>query len=83
MIGHYIVACLLYLFALQKVISYHNLPFYPSYTTFTFPFVIAATASTRVTSYLETFTGRAPPLMEEVVLTQTGIAAMLVVCTYS
>lgn len=75
----YIVACLLYLFALQKVISYRSLPFYPSYAAFTFPFVIAATASTQVTSYLETFAGHALPLMEGVVLTQTGIAAVLVV----
>lgn len=79
LIGLYIVACLLYLFALQKAISYRSLPFYPSYAAFTFPFVIAATASAQVTSYLETFTGHALPLMEGVVLTQTGIAAVLVV----
>ncbi|MCZ9313600.1 MAG: TDT family transporter [Methanocorpusculum sp.] len=78
LIGLYIVACLFYLFALYKVISYRNLPFYPSYAAFTFPFVIAATASTQVTSYLETFTGCALPLMEGVVLMQTGVAVVLV-----
>lgn len=77
-IGLYIAACLFYLFALYKVISYRNLPFYPSYAAFTFPFVIAATASTQVTSYLETFTGCALPLMEGVVLMQTGVAVVLV-----
>jgi exfoliative toxin A/B len=78
LIGLYIVACLLYLFALQKVISYRHLLFSPSYAAFTFPFVIAATASTQVTSYLETFTGHVLPLMEGAMLAQTVIAAVLV-----
>ncbi|MDE2518413.1 MAG: TDT family transporter [Methanocorpusculum sp.] len=78
LIGLYIAACLFYLFALYKVISYRNLPFYPSYAAFTFPFVIAATASTQVTSYLETFTGCALPLMEGIALMQTGVSVVLV-----
>lgn len=43
--GLYIIACLFYLFSLYKLISYRNLDFYPSFSAFTFPFVISALAT--------------------------------------
>ena len=41
----YIFACILYIFALLKFIEYRNLDFYPSFSAFTFPFVISALAT--------------------------------------
>lgn len=41
----YVFACLLYIFALSKFIEYRNLDFYPSFSAFTFPFVISTLAT--------------------------------------
>lgn len=41
----YIVSCIFYVFALYKLISYRKLEFYPSFSAFTFPFVISTIAS--------------------------------------
>ena len=44
----YAIACLFYLFSLYKIIEYRNLEFYPSYSAFSFPFVISTVASGEV-----------------------------------
>lgn len=77
LIGMFAVACALYLFALIKAIGYLRLPFYPSYASFTFPFVISATASKEITAYLAQ-AGCFVPLLHYVVIIQTVIAVMLV-----
>lgn len=41
----YSIACVFYIFALSKFIQYLNLDFYPSFSAFTFPFVISALAT--------------------------------------
>ena len=41
----YLFACIFYLFAFYKLIEYRNLQFYPSFSAFTFPFVISALAT--------------------------------------
>lgn len=41
----YVVATIIYIFALFKAAQYIRLPFYPSFASFTFPFVISAIAS--------------------------------------
>lgn len=41
----YSLACVFYVFALFKCISYRHLDFYPSFSAFTFPFVISALAT--------------------------------------
>ena len=41
----YALACLFYMFAFYKLIEYRNLDFYPSFSAFTFPFVISALAT--------------------------------------
>ena len=46
----YIFACVFYMFALTKLIKYRNLDFYPSFSAFTFPFVISALATKGVIS---------------------------------
>ena len=44
----YAIACPFYLFSLYKFIEYRNLKFYPSYSAFSFPFVISTIASGEV-----------------------------------
>ena len=44
----YTVAFVFFLFAFYKFIEYRNLDFYPSFSAFTFPFVITAVASKEV-----------------------------------
>lgn len=46
----YAVACVFYIFALVKFIEYRNLDFYPSFSAFTFPFVISGLATKGVIS---------------------------------
>lgn len=41
----FVAASVLYIFALVKAVEYLKLPFFPSYASFTFPFVISAIAS--------------------------------------
>ena len=41
----YVFACIFYIFALAKFIEYRNLDFYPSFSAFTFPFVISGLAT--------------------------------------
>jgi exfoliative toxin A/B len=45
LIGMYSIACIFYIFSFYKLISYRNLDFYPSFSAFTFPFVISAIAT--------------------------------------
>lgn len=46
--GLYIIACIFYIFAFYKLIKYINLDFYPSFSAFTFPFVISANATKEI-----------------------------------
>ncbi len=48
----YLIACLFYIFALYKLIEYRNLDFYPSFSAFTFPFVISAIATKGVVNLI-------------------------------
>lgn len=47
----FIISLILFIFSLAKVIQYRYLEFYPSYSAYTFPFVITANASLSLTSY--------------------------------
>lgn len=49
----YAFACIFYIFALAKFIEYRNLDFYPSFSAFTFPFVISTLATKGVISKIE------------------------------
>lgn len=44
----YIIGLILYIFSLYQLIKHIRLPFYPSYSAFTFPFVISAIATTKM-----------------------------------
>lgn len=74
------VACALYVFALVKAVQYLKLPFYPSYASFTFPFVISAIASKQTMACLAKM-GRPLPLLQYVVTLETIIAVVLVLYT--
>lgn len=52
-LGLYILACIFYLFALCKFISFKNLDFYPSFAAFTFPFVISALATKGIAKLID------------------------------
>ena len=72
----YSIAFIFFLFALSKVIEYRNLKFYPSYSAFTFPFVITAIASGEVS---QIFTIR---IFGIIIPIQTFIAVVLVIYVF-
>lgn len=76
----YAVSCILYLFALVKLLSFLKLPFYPSCASFTFPFVISAIASKQTMACAANL-GCAIPALSAVVLIQTIFAVCAVVYT--
>ena len=70
----YVIACILYVFALIKFIEYRNLSFYPSFSAFTFPFVISALATKEIASKID------PNLILNCILKiETAIAIVIVV----
>ena len=71
-------ASVLYVFALVKAIGFLRLPFYPSYASFTFPFVISAIAAKQTMACLANM-GRPLPVLKYVVLLETVIAVIFVV----
>ena len=81
LLGMFAVATVLYIFALIKAVGYLKLPFYPSYASFTFPFVISAIAAKQTMACLANMESPIPAL-KTVVLIETIIAAVLVAYTY-
>ena len=73
-IALYIVACTFYLFALYKLISCRNLEFYPSFSAFTFPFVISALATKGISTTII-----ANEFLNNMLFIETAIATILVV----
>lgn len=69
----YTLACILYIFALYKLINYRNLEFYPSFAAFTFPFVISALATKGIVSTLKLES------LNYLLVIQTVIATVLVI----
>ena len=49
----FVLAQALYVFSLIKVLCYIKLPFYPSFSAFSFPFVVSAMAGQTMARYLE------------------------------
>ena len=77
----FVVATVIYIFALVKAVGYLKMPFFPSYAAFTFPFVISAIASKQTMACAANM-GHPMPSLQYVVLIETIIAAALVVYTY-
>lgn len=73
----YALASVLFLFGLFKAITYLKLPFFPSFSSFTFPFVISAIASKQMMA-LNANAGTPVPWLKTVVLIQTIIAVLFV-----
>lgn len=73
LMGMYSIAFALFIFALFKVIEYRNLDFYPSFSAFTFPFVITAIASSEVYVVNQNF------IIHAMIIFQTVIACVLVI----
>lgn len=76
----FVAASVLYIFALVKAAEYLKLPFFPSYASFTFPFVISAIASKQTMACLGNM-GRPMPALQYVVLIETIIAVVFVIYT--
>ena len=72
-----IVAAILYVFSLVKAVTYLKLPFYPSYASFTFPFVISAIAMKQASACLMNM-GRPISFLSGVVTIETVIAVLFV-----
>lgn len=81
LMGMFVVATVIYIFALVKAIGYLKMPFFPSYAAFTFPFVISAIASKQTMACVMNM-GHPMPFLKYVVLIETIIAVILVVYTY-
>ena len=72
----YTVAFMFFLFAFYKFIEYRNLDFYPSFSAFTFPFVITAVASKEV------FAVNQWSFFNVIIPIQTFIALVLVIYVF-
>ena len=51
-----VMSIILFIFSIAKIIQYRKLDFYPSYSAYTFPFVITANATLNLTSYFPQLT---------------------------
>lgn len=72
----YSAAFVFFIFAFSKVIEYRNLKFYPSFSAFTFPFVITAIASKEVSQIFNNW------IFSIIIPIQTIIAIILVVYVF-
>ena len=69
----YLLSCIFYIFSLYKFIDYRSLEFYPSFSAFTFPFVISAIATKEVANILSN------GLLNNILLLEIAIATVLVI----
>ena len=72
----YSIAFVFFLFAFSKVIEYRKLKFYPSFSAFTFPFVITAIASKEVSQIFNNW------IFDIIIPIQTIIAIVLVIYVF-
>ena len=70
-------ATLFYIFALIKLVQLRNLPFYPSYAAFTFPFVIKANGTRNLLIYFKSV-GFQFPCLSTIFIIESMIAVILV-----
>jgi len=77
LVGMYLAASILYVFALIKALGFLRLPFYPSYASFTFPFAISAVASKQTMACVSKM-GNPLPILQYVVNIETIIAVIFV-----
>lgn len=75
-----ILSFTIYIIVLFKLLNYLKMPFYPSYSAFTFPFVISGIGMKMTMTYL-TKVGYNVAFLKYIVLLQTIIATVLVIYT--
>lgn len=75
------LATVLYVIALIKAIGYLKLKFYPSFSAFTFPFVISAIATKQTMACLANMK-QPMPFLQYIVLIETIIAVVFVLYTF-
>ncbi len=80
LLAMFAVATVIYVFALVKAIQFMKLPFFPSYASFTFPFVISAIATKQTMACLKKMESPMPQL-RYLVLIETIIAVCF--CVYT
>ena len=73
-IAMYAIACVFYIFSFYKLISLRNLDFFPSFSAFTFPFVISAHATKGIVTTVIT-----NGVLNGILIIETVIATVLVV----
>lgn len=81
LLAMFAAATVLYIFALVKAIGYLKLKFYPSYASFTFPFVISGIAAKQTMACLANM-NRPIPTLKYVALIETIIAVAFVLYTF-
>ncbi len=69
----YAIACIFYIFSFYKLVEYRNLEFYPSFSAFTFPFVISALATKGVLGMMQ------PNMMLSAISTAETLIAVIAV----
>ncbi|MBU3105113.1 TDT family transporter [Clostridium gasigenes] len=75
-----ILSFVIYIIVLSKLLKYLKMPFFPSYSAFTFPFVISALGMKMTMTYLNNI-GYNILFLKYIVLFQTIIATLLVIYT--
>lgn len=73
----FIAATVFWIFSLAKAIEYRNLPFYPSYSAFGFPFVVAALCSKATIGYFASI-GIVMPGLNLLMWIEIAVAVILV-----
>lgn len=81
LLAMFLLATVLYVFALVKAIGYLKLPFYPSYAAFTFPFAISAVATKQTIACFATM-NQTIPFLTYVALIETVIAVIFVLYVF-
>lgn len=75
-----ILSLIIYILVLSNLLKYLKMPFFPSYSAFTFPFVISAIGMKMTMTYLNNI-GYNILFLKYIVLFQTIIATLLVIYT--
>lgn len=75
-----ILSLIIYVLVVFNLVKYLKMPFFPSYSAFTFPFVISAIGMKMTMAYL-TKAGHTVTFLKYLVLIQTVIATILVIYT--
>lgn len=73
----FVAATIFWLFSIAKVIEYRKLQFYPSYSAFGFPFVVAALCTKATTKYFAS-TGVSLPVLNVLMWIEIAVATILV-----